>query len=298
MGDRDHRQNSDGRGLGGAAEPTSGDGVMSRALAHKMRQKRAGSGNAQAAKAYRRMLSDKFDKFDATVNQACLIFEEAFRQEKRPKDPDFWTSFVIDTMMNEIIKAVMAEFKVEIKLVQKLSEYSTSAAKKGFKAQKGADDYQIIGLILTDVRLFSHSLVHEAKAEIATIPDDQAAVNYQQYQAVVNSPEVEAASRQDPIGQDVQAAVQDEMLEAQGAPITGASEAEVIAVRMLRAVKAEMVNLAVSPADKENKIKDTISNPAGRNIPQAEKTLHMQDDIYNDQKSRERAEPLVKGGNS
>lgn len=278
---------------GGTAAPAAdaGDKRGQMVGIKALRQKRA-------AQAYRRMLSDKFDKFDGTVNQACLIFEDAFRNEKRPKDPDFWSSFVVDTLISEINAAVTAEFKVEYKLLQKLSQWAQGAAKKGGKAQKGTDDFEVINTIVTDVRLFAHSLVHEAKAEIATIPDDVAAKNYKVYDAKVNSPEVDAAAEGDPTGQDVRAAVQDEILESQGAPITGASEAEVIAVRMLRAVKAEMVNLAASPQDTHARVDEVLSNPAGKEIPAAEKRLNMDSDIYNDQKARQRAEPIVKGSNS
>lgn len=252
----------------------------------------------RAAGAYRRMLADKFDRFDATVDRACLIFEEAFRQEKRPKEPGLWTSVVIDTMTNEILKAVTSEFKVELWIVEKLSQYAQGAVKKGAKAQKGADDFAVISSILVDVRAFSHAMVHEAKAEIAAIPDAVAAANYKKYDEKVNSPAVGEAAQADAVGQDVQAAVQDEMLEANGAPITGASEAEVIAVRMLRQVKAEMIDLGVSPQDTSAKVGEALSDPAKTEIPAAESRLNMDQDVFNDQKSRERAEPLVKGNNS
>lgn len=274
-----------------AAQPDAGDPRAMQLLARQRRER-------SAANKYRRMLSDKLDKFDATVDRACLIFEEAFRQEKHPKDSSTWSTIVIDALTKEIIKAITAEFKVEIAIVQKLSEIGSNAAVKGAKAQKGADDFTVISSILVDTRAFTHLMVQATKDTISIIPDAVAAQEYKKYDAKVNGPEVEKAAEREPTGQDVQQAVQDEMLEAEGLPVTGAAKAEDIAISMMRSVKATMVGLAVSPADREEKLNDAKSDPAKREIPEAEKNLSMDADVYNDKRSRERAEPIVKGNNS
>jgi hypothetical protein len=152
--------------------------------------------------------------------------------------------------------------------------------------------------ILKEVRHACNRFVAEAKKEIKAIPDDEAAEKNKIYEATLNSPALKAEEESDPPGQDVKQGMEDEMLETQGAPVTGALQAETLAMRMMGALNAGMVHEAVSPEDREEKLNRAKSAPQKDEIPEASKDLEMDGEIKNDGAQRERAKSLNGAGDS
>jgi hypothetical protein len=140
----------------------------------------------------------------------------------------------------------------------------------------------------------AEKFVDKALPALDSIPDEQAAADYQLLGATKKAPGVHEAAMGDSAEQgNVEKGIEDQFLEAAGAPVTGGAEAEKIAVNMLRYYKAQRVTVfhGLKVADK---VQETLADPAPEEIKKAEKNLKEERSIKAEGRQRDRASGVGK----
>lgn len=152
----------------------------------------------------------------------------------------------------------------------------------------------LLDLILSAMTKAADKFVDRAIPALASIPDEQAAADYQLLGATKSAPGVHEAAMGDSDTQgNVESGIEDQFLEAAGAPVTGGAEAEKLAVNMLRYYKAERIKVfhGHKVADK---VQDALGDPSVGEVKKAEKQIGEDAGVNADARQRERASDVGK----
>jgi hypothetical protein len=161
---------------------------------------------------------------------------------------------------------------------------------------QGGGELELIDNIVSTAKVAADRFVQVAHGLIDAVPVEQAAADMRMLSATMGAPGVEEASEGDgPDAGSVKRGVENQFLEAAGAPLTGPAQAETMATEMLRTYKAERIKAFDTPSEQAESVQSALKDPAKKEIPAAEERTGMAQDVRADKSERQRASDVGNG---
>jgi hypothetical protein len=261
-------------------------------------RRRAQAGNAEEkalAGQYRQLMCTKVSAYQATVAQAAEIFEAEQLQQAKGAKPFHLTDALIGVVVGQVLSQLGGLAARGAGMLGKLASMAVGKTKGAYEVGISAsNELEVIKAIVAATNRIGRTFVVEAHAAIALISDEEAATNMRMLNATLASPAVEAEAENDSAENGrVRAAVTDQFLEADDAPLTGPAAAQELAMGMARAYQAERIKLAGNAGERADATQAALADPSKRAIPKATDDVGLTPDVERDKLQRDRASGLV-----
>jgi hypothetical protein len=277
---------------------------MQQALAYKRHKKRhAKKGLSEADKLraaqFKEAMKHKAEGVTTTVAQATTLFQSALLHEKLAPKPYKLTDTLVDYVIGILFKQLgnaLSNFVGAgvIGTIVKQSLAIVKSAAKGSHAPGG--EMETIDNIVSTANVASDRFVTCFQSLVDTMSIEQAASDMKLLNATKASPGVDDAKEADiEDAGSVEHGVENQFLEAAGAPITGPAEAEAMATVMLREYKVQRVFYFETPAGAAGAVKEVLSDKAPGEISNAEDRTGLSKTINADKYERNRASNVGNG---
>ena len=296
----------------------------------KWQERQRGSSPMQEAQAalFKGELRRKLELVPGTVAHAVNLFQKAIIHDLIGKDSasdagEAIVQFVLELIFAELTGGIgkwlgkiakkVADEEAKMAWAQGISavpkawgesEIADSAYKRSIAAGKqfvkaeakarAVGEEQLIEMIITAANEGARKFVDEGRAAIDAIPVEQAATDMQLLEATKHSPAVHDAKAFDSHDEGaVENGIENQFLEAAGAPVTGGASAEALAIAMLRVYRAERLK-AFPALEQAGRLQHVMKDPSPGEIRDAEKRVGLADQIYIDKRERDRASDVTR----
>lgn len=308
-GGREHRPGQDREGGQELDDARGGDSERARMmLMHRRhRQRRAAQRNEQpmneAEKAqagqFKEAMKRKIEGVSTTVAQASELFQSALLREKLGDKPHKATDRLVDVVINVLVSQLGTALKnfVGGGAIGGIVKQAISVVKSAAKGAHGpGGELETIDNIVSTAKTAADRFVEVFQNLVDAMPVEQASADMKLLNVTKQSPAVEEAAEADsPEAGNVTRGVENQFLEAAGAPVTGPAEAEALATAMLREYKAERISYFDTPSGSAGAVKEALADKAPGEIGDAEKRTGLDKDVQADKTERERASAVGNG---
>lgn len=289
----------------------------------KKRQAAANPAQAAEAAAYKESMRRKVEHVKTTVAVAGQLFLKAMVSDLGKGEPSDgagqFVQLILDMVFSEltgglskllfkiakdVAKAeaeaawdqgvsaasrVWKETEQSEAALKRATGFAKSGMKSAMKGQHPGGEEALIDAIVNASNAAARQFVDRASAVVASIPNEEAAADFRLLNETKKAPGVHEAKMSDSEEEgDVEKGIEDQYLEASGAPLTGHAEAERLAVNMLRLYRAERINYFVG-GERANKVQEAITDPSVGAIKKAEQETGLDGEVRADRRQRERA---------
>jgi hypothetical protein len=253
---------------------------------------------AQAGQ-FREAMKGKIEAVQTTVSEAAELFQSAIIAEKLAPKAHKPADRLIDLIIGVVFTQIgnFAKDLVGGGPIGAVVKQAVSLIKSAAKADHPpGGEKEVIDQIVSCANQAAGQFVVNATQLLDTLPVDQSAGDLQLLQATKNAPSVQAAKVGDsPLQGNIEHGIENEFLEATGAPSTGGAAAEAMATEMLRTYKAARIEFFDGPSGQSAAIREVLSDSAPGEIARAETADGLADSIYADKAERARASAVSNG---
>lgn len=251
------------------------------------------------ATSYKRTMKAKLGSVTGTVAMAAELFQQVMKDEKLAEEEGHGGNKLVETMVSIVISELsggFAKFLANgVEGLDKIVKEALKATAKGALAKdKPTNESELVNEILRAANAAALGFVDKAQALVDAMPDDQAAADMRMLTALEGSPAVKEESFEDD-AQDgsVARGVENQFLEAAGAPITGPAESESIAAALVQTYKAERINVFHNVGKRNEAVDAALSGRSGKEVEKGEKEIGLDESVKADKHERKRASDLT-----